>query len=114
GEARIPASGLRGTRVVVTLPAHGDAPDAPPGYWRYPTVGDDLSAVADAVEASRAVGVSLGAGALTRLAADQPDRFERLALLLPATLSRPRDAVATDAYRRLTDAVRAGHTDELR
>jgi len=26
GEARIPASGLPGTRVVVTLPSHADAP----------------------------------------------------------------------------------------
>lgn len=31
GEARLPTSGLPGTKVVVTLPSHGDAPDAPEG-----------------------------------------------------------------------------------
>jgi 3-oxoadipate enol-lactonase len=114
GEARIPASGLRGTRIVVTLPSHGEAPDAPPGYWDYPTVAADLHAVADAAGATRAVGVSLGAGALTRLVAERPTRFDRLALLLPAALHRPRDATATHSYRRLAAAVRGGHTDELR
>jgi pimeloyl-ACP methyl ester carboxylesterase len=107
GEARIPASGLPGTRVVMTLPGHGSAADAPPGYWNYASVGADVLAVADEVAATRAVGVSLGAGALTRIAADHPDRFERLALLLPAALDRPRDVVATRAFERLAAAVAA-------
>ena len=95
GEARIHASGLPGTRVVVTLPSHGDAPDAPAGYWTYPTIAADLRAVAGAVEATQAVGVSLGAGALTRLLADEPEFFERVALLLPAVLDQPRAALST-------------------
>lgn len=111
GEARIPASGLRGTRVVVTLPGHGDAPDAPSGYWDYGRIAADVLAVADEVDATRGVGVSLGAGALTRLAAENPDRFERLALLLPATVDRPRDADATGTLRRLADAVDAAGSD---
>ncbi|GAA4621012.1 alpha/beta hydrolase [Saccharopolyspora hordei] len=114
GEARIPSSGLPGTRVVVTLPGHGTAPDAPPGYWTYPTVAADVLAIADEVGATRAVGVSLGAGALTRLAAEHPDRFERLALLLPAALDRPRDVAATWSFERLADAVAAGDEAELR
>lgn len=92
GEARIPASGLPGTRVVVTLPSHGDAPDAPPGYWNYPRIAADLASV----EADHAVGVSLGAGALVRLLADQPSRFRRVALLLPAVLDQPREAWSLD------------------
>lgn len=107
GEARIPASGLPGTRVVITLPGHGSAADAPPGYWNYASVAADVLAVADEVAATRAVGVSLGAGALTRIAADHPERFERLALLLPAALDRPRDVVATGAFERLAEAVAA-------
>ncbi|QIZ34960.1 alpha/beta hydrolase [Saccharopolyspora sp. ASAGF58] len=108
GEARIPASGLPGTRVVITLPGHGSAPDAPPSYWNYASVAADVLAVADEVEATRAVGVSLGAGALTRIAADHPGRFERLALLLPAALDRPREVAATWAFERLAAAVADG------
>lgn len=108
GEARIPASGLPGTRIVITLPGHGGAPDAPPGYWNYASVAADVLRVADEVEATRAVGVSLGAGALTRIAADHPGRFERLALLLPAALDRPREVAATWAFERLAAAVADG------
>lgn len=88
GEARIPASGLSGTRVVVTLPSHGDAPDAPRGYWRYERIAHDLAEI----EADHAVGVSLGAGALVTLLTAEPVRFERVALLLPAVLDQPRPA----------------------
>ncbi|GAB3293829.1 hypothetical protein GCM10027563_33880 [Parasphingorhabdus pacifica] len=110
-EARIPASGLRGTRVVVTLPGHGRAPDAEPGYWDYQRIAEDVLAVADEVGASRAVGVSLGTGALVRLAAEHPDRFERLALLLPAALDRPRDDTARRTLERLADGVDAAAED---
>jgi 3-oxoadipate enol-lactonase len=102
GEARIPASGLSGTRVVVTLPSHGDEPDAPPGYWRYETIAADVLRVADEVRATGAIGVSLGAGALTRIAAENPDRFDKLALLLPASLDQPRPAEAQEELRKLT------------
>ncbi|MDR7302324.1 alpha/beta fold hydrolase [Haloactinomyces albus] len=111
GEARIPASGVRGTRVVVTLPGHGDAAAAPTGYWDYGRVAEDVLAIADEVAATRAVGVSLGAGALIRIAAEEPDRFERLALLLPASLDRPRDEAATAPFMRLADAVDAAASD---
>jgi pimeloyl-ACP methyl ester carboxylesterase len=96
GEARIPASGLPGTRIVVTLPSHGSAPDAPADYWSYPTIAADLRAVAREVGATPAVGVSLGAGALTRLLADEPEAFERVVLLLPAVLDQPRAALSVD------------------
>ncbi|SDF61786.1 hypothetical protein SAMN05216553_102354 [Lentzea fradiae] len=96
GEARIPASGLPGTRVVVTLPSHGDAPDAPPGYWDYGRIAADLATV----PADQAVGVSLGAGALVRLLSTEPDRFTRVALLLPAVLDQPRPSFT---LRQLSD-----------
>jgi 3-oxoadipate enol-lactonase len=100
GEARIPASGLAGTRVVVTLPSHGDEPDAPRSYWQYPTVAEDVLRVADEVKAQGAIGVSLGAGALTRIVAEHPDRFGKLALLLPAVLDQPRPREVREQLRR--------------
>lgn len=101
GEARIPASGLPGTRVVVTLPSHGDEPDAPEGYWRYDTIAKDVLEVADEVKAQGAIGVSLGAGVLTRIVAEHPDRFDRLALLLPAVLDQPRAAEVREQLRKV-------------
>jgi pimeloyl-ACP methyl ester carboxylesterase len=98
GEARIPASGLPGTRVVVTLPSHGDAPDAPPGYWDYGRIAADLATVS----ADQAVGVSLGAGALVRLLSLEPDRFQRVALLLPAVLDQPRAPITLQQLSDLT------------
>ncbi len=111
GEARIPASGLRGTRVVVTLPGHGDAADAAGGYWRYAAVAEDVLAVADEVAATRAVGVSLGAGALLRVAADNPGRFERLALLLPASLDQVRDSGSAAVLEQLAQDVEQASED---
>ncbi|MEU4740351.1 alpha/beta hydrolase [Actinosynnema sp. NPDC023658] len=90
GEARLPTSGVPGTKVVVTLPSHGDAPDAPDGYWTYRRIAADLRAVARETGATRAVGVSLTAGALLALLTEEPDAFDRVALLLPAVLDEPR------------------------
>ncbi len=90
GEARLPTSGLPGTKVVVTLPSHGDQPDAPEGYWNYRRIAADLRLVARQTNATRAIGVSLTAGALLSLLADEPDAFEKVALLLPAVLDESR------------------------
>src|SRR5205085_787676 len=49
----------------------------------------DLDAVAAEYGATRAVGTSLGAGAVCHILSTQPDRFERLVFLLPAGLDRP-------------------------
>lgn len=112
GEARLPASGLPGTRVVLTLPGHGSAPDAPAGYWNYGAIAADVLEVAREVGATRAIGTSLGAGALTRIAAEHPGLFDRIALLLPAALDSPREAAATRTYERLATAVAAGDGGE--
>jgi pimeloyl-ACP methyl ester carboxylesterase len=114
GEARIPASGLSGTRVVVTFPSHGDAVDAPAGYWTYSSIGADLERVADEVGATRALGVSMGAGGFTELLTRRSDRFDRVALLLPAALDKPRATPAMWAFEQLADAVEAGDVDRLR
>ena len=113
GEARLPASGLPGTRVVLTLPGHGDAPDAPPGYWRYDRVADDIASVATEVGATAAIGTSLGAAALINLVAREPARFDRLALLLPAALTEPRRDPDLPLLRQAA-AVARGDRAELR
>src|SRR5262245_24642074 len=67
---------------------HSGAPEDPAAF----TFGDmaaDLEAVASAHGATRAIGTSMGAGAICRILCDRPDRFERIVLLLPAGLDQP-------------------------
>lgn len=114
GEARLLGCGLPGTRVVVTFGSHGDAPDAPRDYWDYGVLAAELRSVAELVGAHQAVGISMGAGALVRLASEDPDRFDRLALLQPAALDGRRPAEAVRAMGRLAAAVDAGDRAALR
>nr|WP_281248408.1 alpha/beta fold hydrolase [Cryptosporangium aurantiacum] len=105
-------SGVAGTRVFFAFRGHGGS--APlPADWTYETLADDLRQVADARHASRAVGTSLGAGALTRLVAAAPDRFERLVFFLPAVLDRPRPEDAKSRFAALAAALEAGDDEEL-
>ncbi len=47
----------------------------------------------------------MGAGALTRLAADLPHRFERMVFFLPAVLDRPRSAPTRARLTAMADAL---------
>jgi pimeloyl-ACP methyl ester carboxylesterase len=96
-----------GTRVLLTFRCHGES-DPIEGGWTYDDLADDLLEVADAFGATRAAGLSLGAGALLRVLSRLPDRFERLAFVLPAALDETRDDLATARLRRLGDALVAG------
>jgi 3-oxoadipate enol-lactonase len=96
-----------GTRVLLTFRCHGTS-DPIEGGWTYDDLADDLSEVADAFDATRAVGLSLGAGALLRLLSRTPDRFDRLAFVMPAALDETRDDLATARLLRLGDALVAG------
>ena len=102
-ETRPFGSGVAGTRVFLTF--HGRT---------YADLADELRRSADAAGARRAVGVSLGAGAIMRLIATAPDRFERLVLVLPASLDSPRPDVSRPPHRgrgrpdRLRERRRAG------
>jgi pimeloyl-ACP methyl ester carboxylesterase len=80
---------LDGTKVRFDFRGHGRSsiPDA--GSYRFVDFARDLDAVASGYGATRAVGTSLGAGAITNLIARDPGRFERLVFLLPAALDRP-------------------------
>ncbi len=64
--------------------AHSGTPEA--GHYRFADFADDLDAVATAYGATRAVGTSLGQGAITHLLGHDPDRFERIVFILPAAL----------------------------
>ena len=70
-------SAVTGRRVFFHFRGHGRS-DAPPGPWSFADLADDLRAVADRAGATRALGVSMGAGALCRLLASTPERFERI------------------------------------
>jgi len=101
-----------GTRVLLTFRGHGTS-DGIPGGWSYDDLADDISAVADAFDATGAVGLSVGSGALLRLLSQDPDRFARLAFVLPAALDETRDDLATDRLLRLADAMIAGDEDQV-
>ncbi|HZE41962.1 MAG TPA: alpha/beta hydrolase, partial [Stackebrandtia sp.] len=90
--------GVAGTKIFYTARAHDGVPAE---RFDYTTLAADLRAVADAHGATRALGVSMGAGALCRLLAATPRRFERVAFFLPAVLDEPRDRPAAGRLARL-------------
>jgi 3-oxoadipate enol-lactonase len=75
-----------GAKVRFCFRGHGHSSAPAAGAYAYADFARDLEAVAAAFDATRAVGTSLGAGALANLLAREPDRFERLVFLLPAVL----------------------------
>lgn len=100
-------SAVAGRRVFFHFRGHGRSA-APPGPWRFADLADDLRAVADRAGATRAVGVSMGAGALARLLTTAPARFDRIVLYLPAPLDGIRPRVAEERLTRLLAAVESG------
>ena len=105
-------SALAGRKVYFQFRGHGRS-DAPPEPWTYGDLARDLRAVADLSGATRAVGVSLGAGALCRVLADSPERFDRVVFFLPAVLDEPRPNPARARLTALLDAVDGGDVDAL-
>jgi 3-oxoadipate enol-lactonase len=100
-------SGVTGRRVFFHFRGHGRS-GAPPGPWTFGDLASDLRRVADRAGASRALGVSMGAGALSRLLSETPDRFERVVFYLPAPLDGVRPEAAVSRVERLMAAVAAG------
>jgi pimeloyl-ACP methyl ester carboxylesterase len=106
-------SAVAGRRVFVDQRGHGgSAAPASDDGWSYSGLADDVRAVSDVVGATRALGVSLGAGALVRLLADQPSRFERVVLALPGVLTGSRSSIELSVSDRLADAMVEGPTGE--
>jgi pimeloyl-ACP methyl ester carboxylesterase len=100
-------SAVLGRRVFFHFRGHGRS-DAPPGPWTFDDLARDLRAVADLSGAGRALGVSMGAGALCRLLAASPERFERIVLYLPAPLDGVRPPAVRERLARLLEAVGSG------
>jgi 3-oxoadipate enol-lactonase len=78
-----------GTKVRFCFRGHGHSSAPAPGSYRFADLARDVDAVADAYGATCAFGTSMGAGAVTHLLGERPDRFERLVFLLPAALDVP-------------------------
>lgn len=111
-ETRPLAIRVTGTRVLLDFRGHG-ASGALPGGWDYDLLADDLLAVADEVGATRAVGLSLGAGALLRALSRDPKRFARIALVLPAAIDATRTDGATLRLKRLGQAIDGDDVDAV-
>ncbi|HET7325813.1 MAG TPA: alpha/beta hydrolase [Nocardioidaceae bacterium] len=111
-ETRPFGSGVEGSKAFLHFRGHGGS-SAPATAWTYAALAAEARTVADHVRATRAVGVSLGAGALLRLASEQPDRFDRLVLLLPAAIDRPRGDPAVLRMQQLADLVDRGRIDAV-
>lgn len=115
-ETRPLASGIGGTRVFYAARGHGGSPlGAEP--VSYAVLARDLDAVAAAHGATRAMGVSMGAGTVLALLAEQGDRFERALLLLPPPpgmeLSARHEALLAALDAEDLGALRQGVRDDL-
>lgn len=106
-ETRPLGSGVAGRKVFFQFRGHGRSA-APPGEWTYLDLARDLRAVADLSGATRALGVSLGAGALCRLLADNPFRFDKIVFFLPTVLDTQGPDAAQRRLLALLAAVQAG------
>lgn len=102
------ASAVAGTRSFVHLRGHGRSHVPASPEWGYAELAAEVRSVADRLGAGRALGVSMGAGALLAGLAQDPGRFERLVLVLPAAVDRPRGDEAMRRLGRLAARVEAG------
>jgi pimeloyl-ACP methyl ester carboxylesterase len=107
-------SGVIGSRVFIHLRGHGGTL-LPADAGGYPELASDVAAVIAAVGASRALGVSLGAGALLTMLAGAHTTVQRLVLCLPpaapGAADRP-DAVRA-GFAAMADALEAADVESL-
>lgn len=90
---------IPGTKVLFDFRGHGESDSAPRGGYAMDDFAADVDNVARTYGATRVVGASLGGGATLRLLRRDPDRFERLVILLPARLGS--DAASRGVRERL-------------
>jgi 3-oxoadipate enol-lactonase len=103
------ASFLPGTKVLFDFRGHGESDRPGPGSYSMDHFAADVDSVAAAFEATCVAGTSLGAGATLRLLCHQPDRFEKLVIILPARLQ----AEARSGLLHLADLLEAHPVDEV-
>ncbi|MBK5307584.1 MAG: alpha/beta hydrolase [Frankiaceae bacterium] len=110
-ETRPLLSGVSGTRVFYAARGHaGEVPDA----FTYRALGDDLLGVADEHGATRALGVSMGAGALLSVLSRRPTRFDRVVVFLPGAIDTPRTDDAVRRFSVLVDALARQDVEAVR
>jgi 3-oxoadipate enol-lactonase len=80
---------IAGTAIRFDFRGHGRSSCPPAGSYRFADLAQDLEAVARTFGATRAIGTSMGQGAITHLLAADPDRFERVVFVLPACFDVP-------------------------
>jgi pimeloyl-ACP methyl ester carboxylesterase len=88
---------------------------AVPEDWAWPHLAEDLFALLDVVAPDGpvdAIGVSMGVGTLLHAVTQRPDRFRRLALVIPPTAWGTR-AAQGDVYRQMADLVERQGYDAL-
>ncbi|MFL6140189.1 MAG: alpha/beta fold hydrolase [Frankiaceae bacterium] len=112
GQTRPLAAGVAGRRAFFHFRNHGGSRAADERY-DYAALARELDAVADHVGATRALGVSMGAGAILRSLVDRPGRFERVVLFLPGVVDRPRTDAALDRFGVMASCVERGDVDGL-
>lgn len=86
-------SAVAGTRAYLHFRGHG-ASSSPETPWTYRALAEEFGQVADKVGATQALGVSMGAGAICNLLSTSPGRFDKVILVLPAVIDRPREDAA--------------------
>jgi pimeloyl-ACP methyl ester carboxylesterase len=91
---------------------HGRS-SAPGLPFSYAELADELLVVQQRYSATQALGVSLGAGALLNAAASHPDTFERLVVIIPATVDRARTGVSVARVDAMASMAEAGDVDGL-
>ena len=111
-ETRPFGSGVHGTRVFFSFRGHG-ASAGGSAPWTYDALAAELRAVATTYGAHRALGVSLGAGALLRDTVERPGAYDRLVFVLPATLDSRRTDAAVRRMQERAALVARGDVDEL-
>jgi pimeloyl-ACP methyl ester carboxylesterase len=111
-ETRPFGSGIDGTKVFFHFGGHGTS-RAPDGPWSYELLAAELSCVRREYGARRGVGVSMGAGALLAATIAEPGSFERLVLILPATVDSPRTGRAVERVEAMARCADQGDVAEL-
>lgn len=106
------AGKVPGARTFLHFRGHGGSA-TPEGPWEYADLAAELWAVADHVGATQALGISMGAGALCAGLATDPDRFERVVLVLPAAIDRPRQDAAMTRFAALATLVDDGDLEGI-
>lgn len=105
-DTRMLGAGVLGRKIYFHFRGHGRSA-VPLGRWGYLDLARDLRAIADLTGATRAVGAGLGAGALCRLLADHPTRFDRVVFFLPSAFAQARPPEAQVRITSLVEAVEA-------